>query len=142
MTRPPLEEALEDPELARYVESFGRQGDLGLVAEEAGEPVGAAWWRLFPSEAPGYGFIDEATPEVSVAVRAEHRGRGVGTVLLRALVGEARDRGIGRLSLSVARDNPAVSLYQRIGFRSCSSDGSVTTMVIDLRGPDMSAGSP
>lgn len=135
VTRPPLEEALEDPELARYVEGFGRPGDFGVVAEDATEWVGAAWWRLFRSDAPGYGFIDEATPEVSVAVLPGLRGQGIGTALLKALTGEARDVAIERLSLSVARDNPAVSLYERLGFRSLSSQGSATKMVIDLQRP-------
>ena len=42
-----------DPDLpvARYVNNWGRPGDAGLVAWEAG-PVGAAWYRLFPSSAP------------------------------------------------------------------------------------------
>ena len=45
-----------DPDLpvARYVNNWGRPGDAGLVAWEAG-PVGAAWYRLFPASAPGFG---------------------------------------------------------------------------------------
>jgi GNAT superfamily N-acetyltransferase len=59
-----------------------------VVAVE-GEPVGAAWWRLFTAEDPGYGFVDEATPQVSIGVLPEARGRGVGERLLRALIAEA-----------------------------------------------------
>jgi ribosomal protein S18 acetylase RimI-like enzyme len=131
--RPPLDEALANPELARYVEDFGRPGDLGIVAEQYTESLGAAWWRYFPSSAPGYGFLDEATPEISIAVIPGHRGRGIGTALLKALESEARARGLDRLSLSVERDNPAVALYQRVGFRAVQSDRDTLTMVLKLK---------
>lgn len=107
------------------MEDFGRSGDFGVVADAGAQPLGAAWWRRFPADAPGYGFIDEATPELSVAVLAAHRGRGIGTALLRALMREARGRGIGRLSLSVEHDNPAAALYERLGFRPSPATGPV-----------------
>jgi ribosomal protein S18 acetylase RimI-like enzyme len=130
--RPPPDEEL-NPELARYVEDFGRPGDLGIVAEQNTESLGAAWWRYFPSSAPGYGFLDEATPELSIAVLPGHRGRGIGTALLKALESEARERGLDRLSLSVERENPAVALYKRVGFRAVQSDRDTLTMVLKLK---------
>jgi ribosomal protein S18 acetylase RimI-like enzyme len=133
VVRPPFAEALAVPQLARYVEYFGRPGDFGLVAEEDSEPLGAAWWRYFRADAPGYGFVDEATPEVSVAVLPGHRGRGIGTALLEALIVEARERPIDRLSLSVEDDNPATALYARLGFQSLSAEGNALTMVIKLQ---------
>jgi GNAT superfamily N-acetyltransferase len=135
VARPPVDEALADPDLARYVEGFGRPGDFGIVAEEDAEPLGAAWWRHFQAGARGYGFVDEATPELSAAVLPSHRGRGIGTAVLRALEREARHRGIDRLSLSVERDNPAVVLYERLGFRPLNREGNALTMVIELNRP-------
>lgn len=135
VARPPLEQALAVPKLARYVEDFGRPGDLGLVADEGAEPLGAAWWRHFEADAPGYGFVDEATPEISAAVLPGHRGRGIGTALLGALEREARDQGIHRLSLSVERDNPAAALYERLGFRPLEGEANPLTMVIELDRP-------
>jgi ribosomal protein S18 acetylase RimI-like enzyme len=135
VARPPLDEALANPELARYVEGFGRPGDFGIVAEEGAEPLGAAWWRHFQAGAPGYGFVDQPTPEVSAAVLPDHRGRGIGTALLEALEREARARGIDRLSLSVERDNPAVALYERVGFRPHDYEQNALTMVIELKPP-------
>jgi ribosomal protein S18 acetylase RimI-like enzyme len=123
------EEAVADPEIAHYVEGFGRAGDFGVIAEHDDEPVGAAWCRRFPADAPGYGFVDEATPEVSIAVLPEHRGGGIGTALLEALLGEARRRRIGRLCLSVERDNPAVALYERLGFEPLAEEENTLTMV-------------
>jgi GNAT superfamily N-acetyltransferase len=130
--RPPPEEALADPRIARYFEAFGRPGDFGVVAEEDAQGLGAAWWRYFRAEAPGYGFIDEAIPEISAAVLPAHRGRGIGTELIRALEREARDRGLGRLSLSVERDNRAAALYMRLGFRLVAEEGDALTMVLEL----------
>jgi GNAT superfamily N-acetyltransferase len=127
--RPSPGAALAQPELARYVDDFGRPGDLGLVAEEDGEPLGAIWWRHFDVRAPGYGFVDEATPEISVAVFPAHRGRGIGTALVEAIREEARELGITRLSLSVERDNPALALYERLGFRPVGGEGNALTMV-------------
>jgi len=130
--RPPPEEALSDPRLARYSVGFGRPGDFGMVADEGAEALGAAWWRYFQAEAPGYGFVDEATPEISAAVLPAHRGRGIGSALIRALEAEARDRGIGRLSLSVERDNRAAALYRRLGFKPLAREGDALTMVLEV----------
>ena len=96
------------PHHARYIEGWGREGDAGVVALDDGEAVGAAWYRRFSADEPGYGFIDEDTPEVSIAVDFGHRGRGAGTALLRALCERAAHDGIAALSLSVERDNPAL----------------------------------
>src|SRR3712207_8949587 len=50
-------------------EGWGRSGDAGVIADDAATgPVGAAWYRLFGADEPGYGFVGEATPEFSVAV--------------------------------------------------------------------------
>ena len=131
--KPPRAEALAAPELAVYVEGFGRHGDFGLIAEVDLEPVGAGWWRHMRTGNAGYGFVDEETPELSIAVLEAHRGKGLGTALLEGLLRESRHQGIDRLSLSVERDNPAVVLYERVGFRAIEDAGGALTMVVDLR---------
>jgi ribosomal protein S18 acetylase RimI-like enzyme len=40
------------------------------------------WSRCFTRDEPGYGFIDESIPELSIAVATDARGRGIGTALL------------------------------------------------------------
>lgn len=48
---PPLtKEIIENPDLAKYIEGFGRDGDLCLVAKLNGKLVGAAWTRLFTEQ--------------------------------------------------------------------------------------------
>jgi ribosomal protein S18 acetylase RimI-like enzyme len=119
----------EDPDLpvARYVNNWGRPGDAGLVAWEAG-PVGAAWYRLFPASAPGFGFVDEQTPELAIAVVPSRRGRGFGHELLSGLLERAREDGFGAISLSVAHDNPAVALYESYGFERTREDDGAFVM--------------
>jgi ribosomal protein S18 acetylase RimI-like enzyme len=121
--------AVERPEIARYVEQWGRYGDDGVLAVDdgTGEDLGAAWLRLWPGADTGYGFVDRSTPELAIAVRPEYRGRGIGACLLDALLDRASQRHHA-VSLSVSLDNPAVALYQRFGFRAIAEAGGTLTM--------------
>jgi ribosomal protein S18 acetylase RimI-like enzyme len=133
--RPAFEEQLAQPELRRYVEGWGRRGDVAVVAlDRLDEPVGAAWFRLFPADQPGYGFVAPDIPEVSIAVFPECRGNRVGSLLLSTLVTRARAEGYRALSLSVANENPAGRLYARTGFEVAGADdaSSSVTMLLDL----------
>jgi GNAT superfamily N-acetyltransferase len=105
-----------DIPLTRYVENWGRAGDLVLIAHETGNRVGAAWLRVFPAGEPGYGFVDEQTPELSISVVPSRRRHGVGQDLLDALLAKARTAGHSALSLSVEKGSPAVAFYERNGF--------------------------
>jgi ribosomal protein S18 acetylase RimI-like enzyme len=122
-----------EPPLRRYVERWGRPGDSGLIAIDEFQPVGAAWYRLFRRDDPGYGFIDEETPELSIAVVPSRRGRGIGHELLEALLDRARAEGYESISLSVEKDNPAVGLYERHGFERVREDDGAYTMRARLR---------
>jgi GNAT superfamily N-acetyltransferase len=128
----PIEEVIANPVTARYIESWGRPGDVGTIAMEADEPIGAAWYRRFPADAPGYGFVDEQTPELSIAVARRHRRKGVGTALLRSLIERARADGVRALSLSVAPHNQSRMLYQREGFVKVGESEGSWTMRLDL----------
>ena len=102
--------------LTRYVDNWGRVGDVALVATETGHRVGAAWFRSFRAAEPGYGFVDEETPELTISVVPSRRKHGVGKELLDALLAKAREQGHTAVSLSVERDSPAVKFYERNGF--------------------------
>jgi GNAT superfamily N-acetyltransferase len=122
----------EEQPVHRYVYNWGRPGDAGVIALDEGFPVGAAWYRLFTADAPGYAFLDEQTPELAIAVVPSRRGRGFGERLLEALIARARAEGHAALSLSVEQANPAVRLYERFGFRPLRSEGRTTVMRADL----------
>jgi GNAT superfamily N-acetyltransferase len=103
-------------EFRHYTQLILDRGDFGFVAERADEVVGVAWALFLSADDPGYGFLDESTPEVSLWVREDSRGRGVGSLLLRQLQQEAETRHVARLSLSVEADNYAKRLYASKGF--------------------------
>ena len=104
------------PEFRHYAQMVPERGDFGFVAERGGEPIGVVRAQLLPAGDPGYGLVDESTPEVSLWVREDSRGQGVGKVLLRRLQREAIDRRWARLSLSVEAGNQARRLYASEGF--------------------------
>jgi GNAT superfamily N-acetyltransferase len=116
----------------RYVLNWGRPGDAGVIALDEGFPVGAAWYRQFTADDAGYGFVDERTPELAIAVVPSRRGRGIGAELLEALVARAREHGHGALTLAVDAGNPAIRLYERFGFREVRADGPTVVMRADL----------
>ncbi len=124
-----VQSVLAQPELAHYITGWPRPGDMGMVAED-GPPVGAAWLRLLPEQDPGYGFVDDKTPELSIGVVPTHRGQGIGSLLLEALIEAARAQRYQALSLSVEPDNPARRLYERHGFQVIGTvDGSLTMLL-------------
>jgi GNAT superfamily N-acetyltransferase len=138
---------LSRPELAHYVVGWPRPGDLGVLAVDGQRPVGAAWLRLSPESDPGYGFVDAATPELSMGVVQAWRKCGVGRRLLDALVAAAREQGLASLSLRVEVDNYARRLYERVGFRQVGEVNGSVTMLLRLgvpsdRRPEKRPGAP
>jgi ribosomal protein S18 acetylase RimI-like enzyme len=125
------DDILRIPEFAHYIVGWPRPGDCGVVAEDR-KPVGAAWFRFLPLRDRGFGYIADAIPEITIGVRQEHRGRGIGERLLRRLLDRARDTNISAVSLSVEDDNPATHLYERLGFVQVHHAEGAATMVIHL----------
>jgi ribosomal protein S18 acetylase RimI-like enzyme len=129
---PPLpRDVVREPALRHYVEGWGRPGDLGFVALAGGEPVGAAWLRLLAGDDQGFGHVDDATPELSIALLPCHRGQGIGSALLARLLDAARSH-YDAISLSVSTGNPAKGLYEKLGFETVQEEGGSLTMVKSL----------
>ena len=129
-------EVMAQPQLAHYVTGWPRPGDLGVIAYQDQQQVGAAWLRFLSQPDPGYGFVDASTPELSMAVLPAWRGQGVGRRLLEAILHAARDQGCTSVSLSVEPDNPARLLYERVGFRHVGDFSGSFTMLLSLPGVD------
>ena len=128
----PIDE--EPPPLSRYVAGWGRAGDGSVIAldDVTHVPVGAAWYRLFSAVEPGFAFLDEDTPELTLAVVPSRRGQGVGERLLQAALQHARLAGFAAVSLSVAQDDPALGLFERNGFVTVDERGGAVTMRLEL----------
>jgi ribosomal-protein-alanine N-acetyltransferase len=114
---------LEHPDICKYYHGWGRPGDVAIVAvrQETGMLAGCAWGRLFNADDKGYGYIDDETPELSIAVDPAFRDRGIGTKLLQEIIEVYRMKAYPKLSLSVNKDNPSVRLYLRTGFKIYAS---------------------
>lgn len=130
--RPPLDEALARPDLAKLLAGWGREGDTAFVASEASTPAGAAWYRFWTHDDHSYGFIAPEIPELALGVDPAYRRRGAGRWLMESLIDEARRSRLPGLSLSVEKDNPAASLYRALGFREHGAVGNAWTMLLPL----------
>lgn len=126
------ESIIYEPSLAKYAASFGQEGDYGFVLSADGNLVGAAWTRLLKRENKGYGFIDDSTPELSMAVEEKFRGKGYGQELLERLIQKLAAQRYTQLSLSVDKQNKAFHLYQRLGFAIVNETATSYTMVKKL----------
>lgn len=131
--RPPLAAVLAEPELAKLLAGWGRQGDTGVVAvQEDGTPLGAAWYRFWTTANHSYGFVDAETPELGIAVSPHMRRKGIGTALLISLIEQARLANVARLSLSVEPENFSRRLYEKLGFKIFGVSGIAWTMLVEL----------
>lgn len=129
---PLLQSIVDHPDLVKYWQGWGREGDLAYGALLDREWIGLAWARLFPPDQPGYGFVDKDIPELSMAVLPNFRNQGIGSKLLEMLLASLRTHKVRSLSLSVDQRNPAIRLYQRFGFRIVGTPGTDYTMLLNL----------
>jgi ribosomal protein S18 acetylase RimI-like enzyme len=82
-----------------------------------GEPAG----RLYLHQEPDDIRI------MDIVVAPEHRGSGIGTILLQEILDRARAAGHS-VSIHVEQYNPALRLYERLGFRSIDTNGVYNLM--------------
>ena len=87
------------------------------VIERDGDPIGRLYVARWPDE----------IRIVEIAVLPAHRSTGIGTSLLRELMDECASSG-KRLTIHVERMNPAMRLYERLGFREVADRGVYAMM--------------
>jgi L-amino acid N-acyltransferase YncA len=87
---------------------FGR-----LVAIENNEVAG--WTALSPVSSR---CVYSGVAEVSVYVADNHKGKGIGKLLLQKLITESESNGIWTLQAGIFTDNDSsVKLHEKVGFR-------------------------
>ena len=96
---------------------------IDVIARRGDAVVGHA--TLVPDDADGY--------ELAIFVHQDHRRQGIGSALVRSLLGAAAEAGIERIWLTVERWNHrAISLYESVGFRPTRRGRFELEMVIRL----------
>jgi len=88
------------------------------VIEQAGDAVG----RLYVARWPDNICI------IDIALLPEYRGQGLGGRMLQALLDEATTTGKS-VSMHVEINNPALRLYERLGFRPKGEDNGINRMM-------------
>jgi ribosomal protein S18 acetylase RimI-like enzyme len=81
---------------------------------------------LIDGEPAGRLYVHRGETEiriVDIALLPEHRGNGVGTSLLNEVLAEAEASG-RRVTIHVERFNPALRLYERLGFAVAEDKGT------------------
>lgn len=124
---PPPRSIVRDPSLSYYINAFGSGVcDHALVAVLSdGTVAGAVWTRLLADQAS----FASNVPTLAIAVLPAHRGQGIGTALLHAMLRTLARHGWQRVALSVQKANPALRLYQRAGFTTAQDNGEELVMV-------------
>ena len=82
-----------------------------VVALEQGKVVG--WCDITARDRPVFSHIGS----LGMGVLSSHRGHGVGSALIQAVLERAQQKSLTRIELTVRENNkPAISLYKKIGF--------------------------
>lgn len=111
----PPKSIINSPDLQVYVADFGTQEhDKALLAETDGKVIGAVWVRIMND----YGHIDNETPSFAISLYKEYRKLGIGTALMREMLGILKNTGYKQVSLSVQKANYAAKMYRKLGFET------------------------
>jgi ribosomal protein S18 acetylase RimI-like enzyme len=116
-------EVLDQPGVRIYAENWGRDGDIGVIGEWDGAPVGGVWVRRITG-GTGLAYVDDDTPQLGVGLFPDFQRRGFGSILFGALLKTCADHGFKQVSLTVHPENPAIALYERFGFEKIGLRGS------------------
>lgn len=127
-------EVLQSPHVRIYAEDWGRPTDVGVVAQVDGIDAGACWMRLLP-EGVGLAYVDERTPQLGIALEPHFQHKGHGAPMMMAALDAARRAGYSQVSLTVHPENPAISLYERCGFRKIALRNTFHLMIAKLEAP-------
>lgn len=108
---------LEDFEqLEIYNKHYGLSAkDLGLYALSEHTIAGGAWLRTLKKDDNANAYIDDKTPILTIAVKPEFRGKGIGSAILEQLFLEAGAL-YEHISVSVLNNEKTVKYFEKFGF--------------------------
>jgi GNAT superfamily N-acetyltransferase len=114
---------MDDSFIERYAEKCANDGTVIIAYIEDGVVRGAA--ELHPPEQS-----PDALPEIAFSVESSVRRKGVGSILFRKLIAEARAKGYRSLRITTGAENEAMrALASKFGadltFRYGESTGSI-----------------
>ena len=125
----PARDIIERPELRIFYEDFGSSpGDHCLVAEAAGQAVGAVWTRIMNDS----GHVDDETPSFVISLLPDYRNKGIGTRLMRQMLSQLKEHAYSQATLAVQKANFAVRMYKEVGFEIIDENEEEFIMVCKL----------
>jgi GNAT superfamily N-acetyltransferase len=129
----PEPDILDEPDYVKWIGDWARPHDAGVLAQDEHQQViGVAWFRLFSKEENPDAYVDENTPQLAIVVLPEHRGKGVGKLLISSLLQVARSSYCA-LSLDVYKGHAtALRLYERSGFETVATRDNSLIMRCEL----------
>ena len=128
-TEKPTKEIIKSEDLQVYIKDFGNSKDDNcLVAECNNKIVGACWTRIMND----YGHIDNETPSFAISLYEEYRGKGIGTGLMLKMLDLLKQKGYKQASLAVQKENYAVKMYKKVGFKIIDENMEEYIMICKL----------
>lgn len=94
-----------------------REGDIGLIALDGKNYMGAVWVRYWNDDINIRGYYKADVPVLVIAIDEAYRARGLGVSLINALIETCKSKGIQEISLCVSKKNHAEKLYVKTGFK-------------------------
>ena len=113
----------DEDRIRRWLDAILCENCLNVVTWHDDSAVGHA--MLVP---------DDGAYELAIFVLQEYQGAGVGTRLIRTLLGHGAENDVAKVWLTVERWNrPAIGLYKKIGFETCDDEGFEMEMALRLQ---------
>ncbi len=88
-------------------------GEFCVIRECRGKPIG-----IFSCQ-----IHEKVGTLIDIAILPDAQGQGIGTRVVQSLLDHCRSVGVGRVEAHVVRDNPALSLWKRLGFEIVAEEG-------------------
>ena len=125
----PDKSIIEKPELSLYYQDFGSgKADNCIVAEKDNKVIGAIWSRIMND----YGHIDDDILSLAISLLKQYRGQGIGTNLMKRVLKLLKNQRYKKASLAVQKENYAVIIYRKLGFKISDENDQEYIMVCEL----------